>query len=157
MIVVSYARRHAKPRVTVGRERLMAMTTSLWSDFNALVLVVTDLAESKRFYLEQLGFAYVGPDPDAETFSLGDTMVILLRADSAQAQFKGKPVSTPFASGAQTQLCAFVPDVDSAAERLKGRGVVFLHDPEDQPWGRRTALFCDPDGHIWEISSLIST
>ena len=37
--------------------------------------------------------------------------------------------------------------------RTQDKGVVLLNGPMDRPWGIRTASFCDPDGHIWEIAA----
>ena len=34
-------------------------------------------------------------------------------------------------------------------------GVDFLNGPIDRLWGRRTASFADPSGHVWEIAQLI--
>lgn len=45
-----------------------------------------------------------------------------------------------------------VKDVDAVYDELKLRGVGFLYDPKNQPWGRRTACFADPDGNCWEIA-----
>ncbi len=27
-----------------------------------------------------------------------------------------------------------------------------LNGPQDRPWGRRTAAFADPAGHVWELA-----
>jgi uncharacterized glyoxalase superfamily protein PhnB len=27
-----------------------------------------------------------------------------------------------------------------------------LNGPIDRPWGRRTAAFADPAGHLWEVA-----
>jgi catechol 2,3-dioxygenase-like lactoylglutathione lyase family enzyme len=37
----------------------------------------------------------------------------------------------------------------------KAKGVTFLKNPTDQPWGMRTAHFADPEGNIWEINHSI--
>ncbi len=36
--------------------------------------------------------------------------------------------------------------------QLGRRGVSLLNGPIDRPWGKRTACFADPDGHLWEIA-----
>jgi len=35
---------------------------------------------------------------------------------------------------------------------LAAHGVELLNGPVNRPWGRRTASFTDPGGHIWEIA-----
>ena len=48
-----------------------------------------------------------------------------------------------------------VDDVDAVCDELARRDVTLLNGPIDQEWGRRTASFADPDGHIWEIAQEI--
>jgi lactoylglutathione lyase len=45
-----------------------------------------------------------------------------------------------------------VADVDAVCAALKSHGVPLLNGPVDRPWGRRTAAFADPAGHVWEIA-----
>lgn len=44
-----------------------------------------------------------------------------------------------------------VRDVDEAYQRLRERGVRFLKEPHDTPWGGCIALFTDPDGHVLQL------
>jgi uncharacterized glyoxalase superfamily protein PhnB len=55
--------------------------------------------------------------------------------------------------GNAAQITIEVDDVDAACTELEDKGVVLLNGPMDRPWGIRTASFCDPDGHIWEIAA----
>ncbi|MEK4436136.1 MULTISPECIES: VOC family protein [Paenibacillus] len=48
-----------------------------------------------------------------------------------------------------------MPDVDRVCNELEIRGVTLLNGPITRPWGRRTACFADPDGHIWEIAQVL--
>jgi uncharacterized glyoxalase superfamily protein PhnB len=38
---------------------------------------------------------------------------------------------------------------------LQEIGVDLVNGPIDRPWGRRTASFADPSGHVWEIAQVI--
>ena len=51
------------------------------------------------------------------------------------------------------ELIFRVPDCRAAYETLVSRGAVFLHEPVDNGYEVR-AFFRDPDGHLFEISSL---
>jgi len=42
-------------------------------------------------------------------------------------------------------------EVDKCAAILKERGVKLTSEPTDQPWGRRTLFFRDPDFNVLEI------
>jgi len=48
-------------------------------------------------------------------------------------------------------LCAGVENVDAVHAALEAKGVAFIRPPINQPWGRRTAYFADPEGNLWEI------
>ena len=47
-----------------------------------------------------------------------------------------------------------VADVDQTWQSLADRGVNFLKEPYDTPWGGRVALFSDPDGNILQLMSI---
>jgi uncharacterized glyoxalase superfamily protein PhnB len=49
-----------------------------------------------------------------------------------------------------------VDDVDEVCAELAAHGVQLLNGPVNRPWGRRTASFTDPGGHIWEIAEDLS-
>jgi Uncharacterized protein conserved in bacteria len=57
--------------------------------------------------------------------------------------------------GARFQLTIQVPDVDRVCGELEVQGVKLLNGPITRPWGRRTACFADPDGHVWEIAQVL--
>lgn len=44
-----------------------------------------------------------------------------------------------------------VDDVDNVYEHLESKGVKFIKELHDEPWGGRQATFTDPDGNILEI------
>jgi lactoylglutathione lyase len=47
-----------------------------------------------------------------------------------------------------------VDSVDDVYRELKGKGVRFLTEPEDQSWNARTAKFADPDGNVFILVQL---
>ena len=57
-------------------------------------------------------------------------------------------------SGALSVQLAFrvtIAEVDKCAAVLEARGVKITSRPADQPWGRRTLFFRDPDFNVLEI------
>jgi uncharacterized glyoxalase superfamily protein PhnB len=44
--------------------------------------------------------------------------------------------------------------LDKAYQRLKERGVKFVLEPKDLPWGERTATFVDPDGNMLTLEQI---
>jgi catechol 2,3-dioxygenase-like lactoylglutathione lyase family enzyme len=83
---------------------------------------VSDLARSKRFYGETLGWKLVIHTDD--------------RHEEARC----------YAGGMQVEVR--VDDVDAEHERLRKLGVA-VSDLDDQPWGERNFFFVDPDGYRW--------
>jgi catechol 2,3-dioxygenase-like lactoylglutathione lyase family enzyme len=123
-----------------------------WAD--AVVLVVGDLERSREFYTKSLGMVLGGEDEDAVVFKTeSGGMLILLSHHRADALLGADHVDHGVAATARTYNVAEVEDVDQACETLRSRGVEFFREPENHPWGIRTAFFRDPDGHVWEISS----
>ena len=53
--------------------------------------------------------------------------------------------------GDQDRAKAFYDDVQASRDELAARGVTFLQDIEEQPWGTFTT-FDDPDGNGWVLS-----
>jgi uncharacterized glyoxalase superfamily protein PhnB len=41
--------------------------------------------------------------------------------------------------------------VDETYKNLKGKGVKFVTEPKDQPWGARTATFVDSEGNMFTL------
>jgi len=54
---------------------------------------------------------------------------------------------------AKPEICLLVDDVDKAYHSLQQKGVDFVAEPKDQPWGVRDAAFEDPDGNRFVIES----
>ncbi len=52
--------------------------------------------------------------------------------------------------GAVTVL---VEDVDRVHREMTARGVPFLGQPQDRPWGQRSAFLEDPEGHLIELAT----
>ncbi|MEO6577281.1 MAG: VOC family protein [Candidatus Limnocylindria bacterium] len=118
----------------------------------AITLFAEDLAATKQFYREVFDLPIHYEDEDSAVFKFGETLINLLRADSAPELIGPANVASP-GSGARFQLTLGVADVDATCAELAKRGVDLLNGPIDRPWGVRTASFRDPAGHIWEIAT----
>jgi lactoylglutathione lyase len=119
------------------------------------VLFIEDLARSKAFYVDILGFTLGFEDSTSAGLFVGDDMFMLVTVPSAEVMLTGETLSTPKDQRATGLFNIFVENVDEAFNQLKGKGVAFIVEPVDQYWGRRTAHFKDPDGVVWEISQSI--
>jgi catechol 2,3-dioxygenase-like lactoylglutathione lyase family enzyme len=119
------------------------------------LLVVRDIEVSRDWYVDVLGATLEG--------EYGGTSLVLKIAGAWLLVVTGgeptedKPTVTfvppEDPDRASAELIFRVPDCRAAYETLVGRGASFLHEPVDNGYEVR-AFFRDPDGHLFEISSL---
>ena len=113
------------------------MIKTVWS----VTLYVSDLKRARKFYEETLGLekkyeysSYVG-------FECGG-VEIGLNPKLKKGQ-KASPLSPP--------VNFLVEDVEKLYNELKGKGVNFIKELHEEPWGGKQATFTDPDGNALEI------
>jgi len=126
------------------------------SGINVVVLFVADLDRAKAFYRDTLGLEIGDEDPQSVMFSLGSVMLLLIANSAGQELLGDDAIATSRPSGTTFQLVSFVEDVDALFTDLTAKGVEFVRQPVDQPWGLRTAHFKDPEGNVWELAQPVS-
>lgn len=99
---------------------------------------VSDLARSKRFYGETLGWKLGTDEPDVAGFAFGSGYLVVHAAD-------GEAHAT---SASGMHVAVEVDDVNAEHARLRKLGVD-VGELRDQPWGERNFYFRDPDGYTW--------
>ena len=123
---------------------------------DVVVLFVADLDRAKAFYGDTLGLVLKHEDQDSAYLELETASLLLLSIAGAQDLLSSEVVGAQRPGGADSQLVAFVENVDAVYADLAAKGVEFVREPTDRAWGLRTAHFKDPDGHIWEISHTLA-
>ncbi len=126
------------------RERKMAL-----ANFEVVTLFVPDIGVTRAFYEKVFGVEVVYGDAVSAVFGFMGSMVNLLAETEAPSLVAPLRVG---GDGVRAMLTIKVDDVDAECERLVGLGVSMLNGPIDRPWGRRTAAFADPAGHVWELA-----
>jgi catechol 2,3-dioxygenase-like lactoylglutathione lyase family enzyme len=123
-------------RILFGKERAGDMPDILASTF---VLAVRDLAASKSFYLERLGFA--------EDFSV-DGWAFLSRG-ACKLRLGHCPDAMPMSKAQDHSWFAYLHVRDAAGlyEETVKHGVEIWHKLADKPWGMREFAVVTPDGH----------
>ncbi|MFD4344779.1 VOC family protein [Streptomyces coelicoflavus] len=117
--------------------------------FNAIGLVVSDMAASVTFY-RRLGFAFppgCEEQPHAEAELPGGIRLLL---DTEESVRSFTPGWQPPAGGGRHSLallCDTPAEVDALYAELTGAGCKGEREPRDAPWGQRYAVVNDPDGH----------
>ncbi len=127
----------------------------MFDEIEVLTLFVDDLAGAKEFYGSVFQADVVYEDDDSCFLKFGGLMVNLLKVANAPELVEPARVA-PAEAGSRFMLTIRVPDVDAACSVLRDRGVELLNGPIDRPWGRRTAAFADPSGHVWEVAAEIA-
>jgi catechol 2,3-dioxygenase-like lactoylglutathione lyase family enzyme len=130
------------------------MVNGLPSEVEVVTLFVDDIASSKAFYGKVFTAETVWEDAVSSVLRFGGLLINLLEMSEAPQLVAPLPVG-PSSAGARALLTIRVADVDQVCSALRGIGVELLNGPIDRPWGRRTASFADPSGHVWEIAQLI--
>jgi catechol 2,3-dioxygenase-like lactoylglutathione lyase family enzyme len=100
---------------------------------------VSDLARSKRFYAETLGWTLGTDEKDVAGFAFGGGYLVIHADDRA-------PGARRYGGG--MHVAVKVDDVAAEHARLRARGVA-VSELHDQPWGQRDFSFDDPDGYTW--------
>ena len=116
------------------------MIKTVW----CITFYVSDLRKAKKFYEEILCLekkyeysSYVG-------FECGGVEIGLIP----------KPQEEQKASQTSPSVEFLVDNVDKVYKELKSKGVKFIKELHDEPWGGRQATFTDPEGHILEIAQI---
>jgi len=116
------------------------MIKTVW----CITFYISDLARAAKFYEETLGLekkyeysSYVG-------FECGGLEIGLIPKAKEKQRISPTSPSVEF----------LVDDVNRMYNELKSKGVRFIEELHDEPWGGRQATFTDPDGNILEIAQI---
>ncbi len=124
------------------------------ADAPIVAFVATARPDAARsFYVDVLGLKLTSDDPFALAFDAGGTMLRIAKVEQLQP--------APF-----TVLGWIVADIESAADELSARGVIFERYPErmhqdargiwTSPSRAKVAWFRDPDGNTLSITQVDS-
>ena len=117
-------------------------------------LVVPDYDEALAFYVGTLGFELV-----EDTFvreqqkrwvvvappgSTGTKLLIARASTAEQASRIGNQ------TGGRVFLFLHTDDFERDFDAYRAKGVVFVREPKDEPYGR-VAVFRDPWGNLWDL------
>jgi catechol 2,3-dioxygenase-like lactoylglutathione lyase family enzyme len=125
--------------------------SSTLTSVGAITLFVQDPKRSKAFYENAFGDPPVWEDANSCVFSFNGVLINLLADGEAPKLIEPAPVASRNA-GSRLMFSIWVDDAHATSAALAERGVELLNGPIDRPWGKRTAAFADPDGHVWEIA-----
>lgn len=121
----------------------------------ANTLFIKDLEASELFYREVFDKTPIYRDKVSIVFQFGELLLNFLLEKEAEDLISPRKVASEI-HGSRFQLTIKVADVDTQAKRLHALGIPLINGPMDRPWGIRTLLFSDPNGHLWEFAHEIT-
>lgn len=117
-----------------------------------VTLGVKDLAVSKRFYVDGLGWKPVFENAEIIFFQIGGMVLALFLRDHLAEDF-GADASTfgraPLALGYNVRVKS---EVDPLIQRARSAGGAILRSASEKSWGGYSGYFADPDGFAWEVA-----
>ncbi|MBO3808384.1 MAG: VOC family protein [Candidatus Brockarchaeota archaeon] len=113
------------------------MIKTVW----CVTFYVSDLRRAVKFYEEILGLEKKYEYSSYAGFECGGVEVGLIPKLEECKHVASKSPSVEF----------LVENVERFYEELKGKGVKFIRELHEEPWGGKQATFTDPDGNILEI------
>ena len=119
-----------------------------------LSLVVRDLAASRRFYIEGLGWQveFEAPEEVVMVRLAPGVLLSLWQEDKAVGELGpiGRaPGAMPFSLAHNVGSEA---EVDAVLDEAKAAGASIPAPPVKRDWGGYSGYFADPDGFRWEVA-----
>lgn len=119
-----------------------------------VTLVVRDMAASRAFYVDGLGWPveFDGAD-EVLMIRVGDKVVLSLWAHDAAAQELG-PIAQSDGAPQFTLAhnVATTADVDRVLAEARAAGATIASPAVARAWGGYSGYFADPDGYRWEVA-----
>ena len=142
----------------------------LFTKVGAVILLVSDMERSVKFYKDILELPIKTQSKDWTEFFNKDTTIALHLAKKGRRRkerlkTEGRVEEKERSAGTASVLVGFmVKDLDYTIKRLKertgreeeGQEVKFFKEPKEEPFGKHTIIE-DPDGHLISIAEIKST
>jgi catechol 2,3-dioxygenase-like lactoylglutathione lyase family enzyme len=118
---------------------------------SAITLGVTDLAASRRFYVEGFGWAPVFENDEIVFYQMNGLMLGTWLRAALEADV-GRPAVAGPAAATLAHNVASADEVARLIARLVQAGGLLLREPDAPAYGGFRGYVADPDGHAWEIA-----
>ncbi len=117
-----------------------------------VTLGVGDLAKSRRFYAEGLGWKPVFENQEIVFFQTGGMIFALFLRDQLAADFHADPKDFGKPAMALGHNVRSQDQVDPLIARAAAAGAAILKPARKTSWGGYSGYFADPDGFPWEVA-----
>ncbi len=119
---------------------------------SVVTLGVADLARSRQFYEDGLGWKRGNTDGEIAFYQVGGMVLALYSHTALAADAKLESEGTGFGGITLAFNVGARAEVDAVLAEAKGAGATILKAGEDAFWGGYSGYFADPDGHPWEVA-----
>lgn len=117
-----------------------------------VTLGVRDLAASRRFYVDGLGWKPAFENDEIIFFQAGGMIFSLFLRDQLAADFEADPKAFGRAPMALAYNVRAKGEVDPLLKRAQDAGAAILKPAREASWGGYSGYFADPDGFAWEVA-----
>jgi uncharacterized protein len=117
-----------------------------------VTLGVKDLAASRRFYVDGLGWKPSFENEEIIFFQAGGMIFALFLRDRLAADFDADPRTFGRAAMALAYNVRARNEVDPLLKRAEDAGATILKQAREASWGGYSGYFADPDGFAWEVA-----
>jgi predicted lactoylglutathione lyase len=113
---------------------------------------VKDLAVSRRFYVDGLGWKPVSENKEIVFFQTGGIIFAIFLRDNLAEDFQADPRTFGMAAMALAYNVRAKSEVDPLLKQAAAAGAKILKPAREASWGGYSGYFADPDGFAWEIA-----
>ena len=118
-----------------------------------ITLAVADLAATRRFYVDGLGWTPELDVDDVVMIRVGDRLILSLWDEAGFAEEVGPVRRGPgLAPLTLAHNVATKAEVDAVLDTARAAGADPVHAAVEREWGGYTGYFGDPDGFRWEVA-----
>ena len=117
-----------------------------------VTLGVADIATSKIFYEEGLGFPCMESSPEVAFFTLNGTWLGLYGREDLAKDANVALNDNGLTSFSLAHNVSSKREVDAVIDEAVNAGATLKKKPGKTTWGGYSGYFADPDGHLWEIA-----
>ena len=117
-----------------------------------VTLGVADLAASRHFYVDGLGWKPAFENTEIIFFQAGGMVFALFVRDQLAADFEAGSATFGRAAITLGYNVRSRSEVDPLMQRAAAAGATILKPPREASWGGYSGYFADPDGFAWEIA-----
>jgi len=117
-----------------------------------ITLGVKNLAASRRFYVDGLGWKPVYENKEIIFFQTGGMVFALFLRDKLAEDFQANPATFGRAPVALAYNVRTKNEVDPLMRLSEAAGATILKSARQATWGGYSGYFADPDGFAWEVA-----